>query len=356
MTIQQLFDIQHAILQAPMVGAGSTDLVAAVSNAGGLGATGAAPMKPEGLRAHIREIREKTDQPFNVNLFSPASEMYDQSVKLGTKAKALLEDYHRELGLAELPEPRALFGPAEAQLDVLIDEKVPVISFHFGVEADHVHKIHAAGLKVISSATTIDEALTLEALGVDAVIAQGAEAGGHRGTFLGDYRQALIGTLALVPQIVDAVKIPVIAAGGIMDARGIVACRSLGAAAVQMGTAFLGCPETRIPPLWLSELKRSTPSRTTVTSAMSGKPARGLRNRYISEMESLDEPLLPYSLQYSMSVPLRKKALEIGNADFPTMWSGQGIQLLREIPAGELVSQWVAESGQLSTELAGIAI
>lgn len=336
-----------------MAGSGSTDLVAAVSNAGGLGATGAAPMKPDVLRAHVHEIRSKTDKPFNINLFAPASERYDQSLELGPKARALLESYHRELGLAELPEPRALFGPAEAQLDVLIEEKVPVISFHFGVEKDHVDRIHRAGLKVISSATTIGEAKTLESLGVDAIIAQGAEAGGHRGTFLGNYRQALIGTLALVPQVVDAVDIPVIVAGGIMDARGILATRALGASAVQMGTAFLGCPETRIPPLWLQELKSSSPSRTTITTAMSGKPARGLRNRYISEMESLDEPLLPYSLQYSVSAPLRKKAMDQGNADFPTMWSGQGVQMLREMPAAELVESLVRESEELLSQLAG---
>lgn len=335
-----------------MAGSGSTDLVAAVSNAGGLGATGAAPMKPDTLRNHIREIRSKTEKPFNINLFAPASERYDQSVEMGPKTRALLEQYHRELDLGELPEPRTLFGPAEAQLDVLIEEKVPVISFHFGVEAEHVSRIHEAGLKVISSATTIGEARELERLGVDAVIAQGAEAGGHRGTFLGDYRRALIGTLALVPQIVDAVKVPVIAAGGIMDARGIVACRALGASAVQMGTAFLGCPEAKLPPLWLQQLKESTPSRTTVTMAMSGKPARGLRNRYITEMEALDEPLLPYSLQYSASGPLRKKAMESGNPDFPTMWSGQGVQMLQELPAGELVRQLVEASEKLTSEMA----
>ncbi len=300
-----------------MAGVGSAELVAAVSNAGGLGATGAAPMSPEDLRRHIREIREKTDKPFNINLFAPDSEQFDQSVTLGPKATSLLESYHAELGLGDLPEPRALFGPAEAQLEVLIEELVPLISFHFGVAADHVQRIHAAGLKVISSATTVEEASSLERLGVDAIIAQGAEAGGHRGTFIGDYREALIGTLALVPQIADAVKVPVIAAGGIMDARGIVACRALGAAGVQMGTAFLGCPEAGLPPLWLRELKAASPSRPTVTRVISGKPARGLNNRYISEMEALDEPLLPYSLQYSISGLLRKKAMDLGNPGLP---------------------------------------
>ncbi len=335
-----------------MAGASPPELVAAVSNAGALGGLGAAALTPEKLKQQIHQIREKTDKPFNVNLFAPISEQFDKTATPGPQIKALISAMNTELGLEGIPTPGPLFGPAEAQLRVLIEERVPVISFHFGVEAEQVTAIQNAGLQVISSATTVQEAQTLEALGVDAVIAQGTEAGGHRGTFIGDYQNALIGTLALVPQIVDAVSIPVIAAGGIMDARGIVACRALGADAVQLGTAFLGCPESGIPNMWRHAIKTASSDQTTVTTAMSGRPARGLRNRYINEMEALNEQLLPYPLQYSISREIRKRAVETDNPEFAVMWSGQGVNLLQEMPAAELVAHLVNETKALSQRLA----
>ncbi len=203
------------------------------------------------------------------------------------------------------------------------------------------------------SATTVTEARQLEDIGIDAVIAQGAEAGGHRGTFAMDYRQALIGTLALVPQVVDAVSVPVIAAGGIMDARGLVACLALGASAAQLGTAFLGCPETPIGDAWRDTLHTAEAEATTVTEAMSGKPARGIRNRYIDEVEALDEPLLPYPAQYSISRELRKAAAERGSSEFIAMWAGQGVGLVRKRPAADLVDDLVVESQRLLGRLAG---
>jgi len=350
-SLQALFNIQHPILQAPMAGASTPELVCAVSNAGGLGALGAAALPPDRLRADIRAIRQQTDRPFNVNLFAPASQVADIHARPGPRAMALIREYSEALGVAPPAELHSPFADPAAQLEVLLEEKVPVISFHFGVEAEHVRAIHAAGLKVICSATTIEEAVALEALGVDAVIAQGSEAGGHRGTFQGDYRDALIGTLALVPQVVDAVSVPVIAAGGIMDARGIVACRALGAAGAQLGTAFLGCPEAGIPPVWLEQLKSASPSHTTVTAAMSGKPARGLRNRYISDMEAIDEALLPYPLQYALSATIRGEAVKRNLPDFPAMWSGQGVTMLEESSAAALVEKLVRESQALLKNL-----
>jgi nitronate monooxygenase len=245
-----------------------------------------------------------------------------------------------------------MFGPAEEQLDVLIEERVPVISFHFGADPLAVAMARDAGARVLCSATTVAEAMALEEAGVDAVIAQGAEAGGHRGTFTVDYPPALVGTLALVPQVADSVSIPVIAAGGIMDARGLVACLALGASAVQMGTAFLGCPEASIPPAWRDALRLAEAESTTVTSAMSGRPARALRNRYIEEMEALGEPLLPFPAQYSVSRDLRKAAAERGDARFMSMWAGQGVGLVRELPAAELVRDLVSESRALFDRLA----
>ena len=352
MAIQSLFSIEHPIIQAPMAGACTPALVAAVSNGGGLGSLGAAPMKPDVLRTQIRKIRALTDRPFNINLFAPHSEQFDAEAVPGEAARKLLEKYHEELGLGEPAIPSDIFGPAEEQLEVLIAEKVPVISFHFGIEAHHVNAIHSAGSKVICSATTVEEAAHLESQGCDAVIAQGSEAGGHRGTFIGNFQNALIGTMALVPQIVDAISVPVIAAGGIMDARGILACKALGASGVQMGTAFLGCPESGIAEVWRDQLKASSPSRTLVTKVMSGKPARGLSNRYIEDMEALKEGTMPYPLQYALSSAIRRKAVEQGNPDFLAMWSGQGVGMLKELSAADLLKALVTETQALLKELA----
>jgi nitronate monooxygenase len=351
--IRALLNIEHPIIQAPMAGACTPELVAVVSNGGGLGSLGAAPMKPDVLREQIQKIRTLTKRSFNINLFAPASEQFDAGAILGGAARGLLEKYHQELGLGDLPQPSGIFGPAEEQLEVLLEEKVPVISFHFGVEARHVKTIHSAGLKVICSATTIEEAVHLESIGCDAVIAQGSEAGGHRGTFIGDFQQALIGTMALVPQIVDAVSVPVIAAGGIMDARGIVACKALGASGVQMGTAFLGCHESGISSAWREQLKASSPSRAVVTTVISGKPARGLTNRYIQDMEALEDGPMPYPLQYALSGAIRQKAAQQDNSDFLAMWSGQGVGMLREMSAADLLKTLVLESGVLLKTLSG---
>jgi nitronate monooxygenase len=350
--LQSLFGIKHPIIQAPMAGSSSPELVAAVSNAGGLGGFGAAPLSPADLRSTVKKIRALTDKPFNINLFASATELVDEHTDVPDQFVQLLKAYQQEVGLTdELPRPKKIFGPAEDQLAVLIDEKVPVISFHFGIELEQVNAIHAAGLKVICSATNIEEAKHLEALGVDAIIAQGSEAGGHRGTFIGDPAQSLIGTLALVPQVVEAVSIPVIAAGGIMDGRGIVACAALGASAVQMGTAFLGCDELNLAPAWRSHLENAAPSDTTVTTAVSGKPARGIRNRYIKEVEKLTEPLLPYPLQYSMSANLRKQAGKTDNSEFMVMWSGQAVGLFRRQSASELMSKLLEEVAAVKASL-----
>ncbi|MFT4819760.1 MAG: nitronate monooxygenase [Candidatus Azotimanducaceae bacterium] len=350
--IQTLLDIEHPIIQAPMAGSSNPIMVAAISNAGGLGSYGAAPLSTDALRETIRAIRSLTAKPFNINLFATATEKFDARAAPGDGYLELLTSFHRELELGDIPTPQSLFGPADDQLQILIDEQVPVISFHFGIEAHQVDAIHKAGLKVLCSATTVDEAQYLDSLGVDAIIAQGAEAGGHRGTFIGSAEHALIGTLALVPQVVDRVATPVIAAGGIMDGRGIVACAALGASAVQMGSAFLGCDELGLNKAWKEGLAHSTASDTVVTRAISGRPARGLRNRYITEVESLTEPLLPYPLHYSMSAPLRKAATKANNSDFLVMWAGQGVGLFRQMPAAELISVLNAEVAEIRGKLA----
>jgi nitronate monooxygenase len=345
--ILDLLDIEHPIIQAPMASASNAELVAAVSEAGGLGSFGAAGTPPDRLRTTVQAIRQRTNRVFNINLFSAHTEEFDRAARPGPALRERLAGYHTELGLGPVPDPAPMFGPAEEQFDVLVEENVPIISLHFGADASMVARAHEAGAKVLCSATTVAEARVLEDMGVDAVIAQGSEAGGHRGTFTVDYRQALIGTMALVPQIVDALSVPVIAAGGIMDARGVVASLALGASAVQLGTAFLGCPETPIGDAWRDSLNAAQAEATTVTEALSGKPARGIRNRYIDEVEALQEPLLPYPAQYSVSRDLRKAAAERGNPDFIAMWAGQGVGLIGRRAAADLVNDLVVESQQL---------
>jgi nitronate monooxygenase len=345
--ILDLLDIEHPIIQAPMASATNAELVAAVSEAGGLGSFGAAATPPDRLRATVQAIRQRTNRAFHINLFSAHTEDFDRAARPGPRLRKQLAAYHAELGLGAVPEPAPMFGPAEEQFEVLIEEGVRIISFHFGADPRLVAKAHEAGAKVLCSATTAAEARVLEDMGIDAVIAQGTEAGGHRGTFSVDYRRALIGTMALVPQVVDAVSVPVIAAGGIMDARGLVASLALGASAVQMGTAFLGCPEAPINDVWRASLQSADAEATTVTEAMSGKPARGIRNRYIDEIEALDEALLPYPAQYSVSRELRKAATERADPDFMAMWAGQGVALIRQRRAADLVNDLVVESQQL---------
>ena len=264
----ELLGIEHPIIQAPMASATNPLIVASVSNAGGLGSFGAAGVPPPKLRETVRAIQEQTSRPFNINLFAAHTENFDGGARPGPRLAQQLAAYHSEFGLGDVPVPGPMFGPFDEQLDVLIEENVPVISFHFGADEAAVEKAHAGGAKVICSATTVEEAKILEQGGVDAVIAQGGEAGGHRGTFSIDYERALIGAMALVPQVVDAVKVPVIAAGGIMDARGIVASLALGASGVQMGTAFLGCPEMSVLDAWRSSLHSAAAEDTKVTRAV----------------------------------------------------------------------------------------
>ena len=349
--ILDLLEIEHPIILAPMASATNPEIVAAVCQAGGLGSFGAAGTPPDRLRTTIQAIRQQTDKAFNINLFSAHTEAFDRNARPGVRLAEQLKIYHDELGLGEVPEPAPMFGPAEAQLDVLIEQQVPVVSFHFGADPAAVAKAHEAGAKVLCSATTVAEAKTLEQAGVDSIIAQGGEAGGHRGTFATDYRNGLIGTLALVPQIVDAVSVPVIAAGGIMDARGLVACLALGASAVQMGTAFLGCPEAPIPEVWRKSLMDAEADKTTITEALSGKPARGIRNRYINDIEALDEPILAYPAQYSVSRDLRKAATKRGDPSFIAMWAGQGVGLIQQQPAAELMNKLVTEAQEIIDRL-----
>jgi nitronate monooxygenase len=340
-----LFGIDHPIIQAPMAGFTPPAMVVAVSEAGGLGSLGGAASTAESLRADLQILRQATGRGYNVNFFCHSPPHPDDGVE--RKWRQRLAPFYRELGLAA---DAGAGGPALAPFgaalcDVVLEFKPKVTSFHFGLpEASLLKRLKDEHIVVVSSATAVEEARWLEAHGVDAVIAQGAEAGGHRGMFLVDDIARQAGTMALVPQVVDAVKVPVIAAGGIGDGRGIAAALALGAAGVQMGTAFLLTPEARTAPLHRAALKEANDSSTTLTNLFTGRPARAIVNRYVREMGPMSADAPPFPLAAGAAQPLRAATEAKGSADFMPLWSGQASSLAREMPASELIATLVKET------------
>jgi nitronate monooxygenase len=328
--VTELLTIDQPILQAPMATAATPELAAAVSEAGGLGALGSAMLPVDELRRQSAELRERTDRPFQLNFFChEPPEIGDETA---ARAREYFSPLYDELGLGEPPEPSA---PAiefdDARLEALLELAPPVASFHFGLPSpDALAAIREAGIRVLATATTVAEARHLEGHGVDAVVAQGAEAGGHRGSFLVEGDDGPVGTLALVPQVADAVDVPVIAAGGIADGRGLAAVLALGAGAAQVGTAFLPCPESGIAAAYRDALRHADADATLITRSVSGRPARALKNRLSSELSGV----LPYPAQLSLTIPLR----EATGAAFQPIWSGQAAALAREAPAAEVVA------------------
>ncbi len=334
--------IRYPIIQAPMAGSSTPALAIAVSTAGGLGSLGLAMHSQESLRTDCATVSNATDAPYNANFFVHSEPVDD--LERVDDARSMLAPYYRELGLGKVPEaitPIPSFN--EIHLRALLDLRPPVVSFHFGLPSDDALKaIKAAGLFTLSSATNVAEARELEARGVDAVIAQGFEAGGHRGTFLQPYERGHVGTLALVPQVVDAVSIPVIAAGGIGDGRGIAAALALGASAVQLGTAFLSCPESAAHPLYRRALNEARDDQTRITHAFSGRPARGLENRYLLEMAGHEARYPDFPILNTLTGPLRKASAKENNPDFLSLWSGQSAAMSKNLPACELI-QWLVK-------------
>ncbi|MDQ4106614.1 MAG: nitronate monooxygenase [Actinomycetota bacterium] len=340
--VTRLLRIDHPVIQAPMAGGITTPgLVAAVSNAGGLGSLGAGYMAPEALRKAVSEIRSLTQRPFAVNLFVP--EPFDEASARVRRVNELMEPYRAELGIGIPDEVGAYARSFADQLAVVIEERVPVFSFTFGVPAEEqTSSLKEAGTAVIGTATTVREALTLEAAGVDAVTGQGAEAGGHRGTFLGDFADATVGTFALIPQLADALRIPVIASGGVADGRGLAAALMLGAGAVQMGTAFLACEESGAHPEYKRAVLEATEESTAITRAFSGKPARAIRNRFLKEMEDHEGEIPPYPIQNAWTKDIRDAAKEQSRPEFMSLWAGQAAGLSRPASAAEVVESVVA--------------
>ena len=342
-----LLKIEHPIIMAPMSGATNPVMTAAVSSGGALGSLGAASIPPDTLRESIGRICSFTSKPYGVNLFVPDHERYITDEAREKKVCDLIQPYLDELGIKEPPKPKTMFGPFQKQVEVLLEERVPIFSFHLGIPPANILKsFKRNGTIVLGTATTVSEARALDQAGVDVVIAQGAEAGGHRGTFDGPWQQSLIGGIALIPQVVDAVSVPVVAAGGIMDGRGIAAAMALGASGVQMGTAFLAVHESPIAEAWRHRVLNCTEQDTVITTVISGRPARGFRTRYIEEMTSHADQLLPFSAQYSLFNHLRAVAAENNNPDFLAMWAGQGAPLTRFASAADIIATLIEESAE----------
>jgi len=340
MTLQELFGIELPILQAPMAGVQGSALAVAVSNAGGLGSLPCAMLSLDAMRNELAAIRARTSRPFNVNFFCHTPPTVSAEREAGWRAA--LSPYYEELGIDPGSfSPGAGRAPFNAEAaDVLDEFKPAVLSFHFGLPAAGLlARVRSWGSKIISSATTVDEARWLEAQGVDAVIAQGLEAGGHRGIFLSDDLTTQVGTFALLPQIVRAVKVPVIAAGGIADAKGVAAALELGAAGVQVGTAYLLCPEAATSAVHRAALKSEAARHTALTNIFSGRPARGIVNRIVRELGPISTAAPAFPLAASAMAPLRAKAEAQGTGDFSPLWSGQNASGCKEIPAADLTRE-----------------
>ncbi|MDP2803092.1 MAG: nitronate monooxygenase family protein [Phreatobacter sp.] len=335
--IQTLFGISVPIIQAPMAGAQGAPMAVAVSEAGGLGSLPGALLSVDAMRAELGLIRQRTAKPINLNFFCHRPPAPDAAREAAWRARLL--PYYVELEIdPAAPVPTSNRAPFDAAFCAVVEEFRPeVVSFHFGLPApDLMDRVKATGARVVSSATTADEARWLEDHGADAVIAQGYEAGGHRGIFLTDDVGQQPGLFALLPQVVDAVEVPVIAAGGIADARGIVAAFALGASAVQIGTAYLFTPEATITPMHREALREAKDDGTALTNLFTGRPARGLVNRLMREVGPLSTDAPAFPTAGGALMPLKAKAEAAGSADFSSLWAGQAASLGREMGAGDL--------------------
>ena len=341
--LQSLLGIELPIIQAPMAGVQVSALAVAVSNAGGLGSLPCAMLSLDAMRKELAAIKSQTSKPFNVNFFCHS--LPAVNAERQRDWRTALSPYYKEFGIDANSVPA---GPGRAPfsseaVDVLSEFKPAVVSFHFGLPSvELLARVRSWGAKILSSATTVEEARWLEAHGVDAIIAQGIEAGGHRGMFLSDDLNTQVGTFALLPQIVQAVKVPVIAAGGIADANGVAAAMALGAAGVQVGTAYLLCPEAITSTVHRAALKSVASLNTALTNLFTGRPARGIVNRVIRELGPISSTAPAFPLATSAIAPLRAKAESQGSGDFSPLWSGQNARGCKEIPAADLTRELAA--------------
>jgi nitronate monooxygenase len=341
--LTRLLGIDYPILASPMAGVSTPALAAAVSNAGGLGALGNARATVDEFAKAVAEVRLQSNRPFAVNFFCHREPRPDPTRE--RRLRELLDPYYDELGISPPAEINVAppFGPA--MLEAALAAHPAVANFHFGLPgAAALAKLKEAGIIVIGSATTVAEAQALEQGGVDAIVAQGVEAGGHRGTFLGSLENGRIGTMALVPQVVDAVRVPVIAAGGIADGRGVAAALALGAAGAQIGTAFIPTPESGAHAIVKASVMAARDDATRITTAFTGRPARVVGNRFVAEMAALEAGLPDYPIPLALTQSLGAAAVQRGSTDFSAMHAGQAAALARGLPAGELFARLVEET------------
>jgi nitronate monooxygenase len=345
--VLDLFGIELPIVQAPMAGSTGSALAVAVAEAGGLGSLPCAMLDFDQVRQEIEVFRQRTARPLNVNFFCHVPPAADPAREAAWKKR--LGAYYAEFGVDPAAVPA---GPGRAPFDerlceLMLEKKPEVLSFHFGLpERKLLERARTSGAKIVSSATTVEEARWLEGQGCDAIVAQGNEAGGHRGIFLGDDIAGQPGTFALVPQVADAVKVPVIAAGGVSDGRGVAAALMLGAAAVQVGTAYLLCPEAKTSAVHRAALKAARDDATALTNLFTGRPARGLVNRLMREAGPVDPDAPEFPLAAAALAPLRAKAEAQGSGDFSPLWAGQAASLAKEMPAGELTRRLAADAAK----------
>ncbi|MFF2755132.1 NAD(P)H-dependent flavin oxidoreductase [Psychrobacillus sp. NPDC058041] len=350
--VTKLLDIDYPIIQAPMAGGITTStLVAAVSNNGALGMIGAGYLDADQLRQQIREVKQLTSNNFGVNLFVPNEfELKDDEIVM---VNELLNHYYEELNIpiekVNLPNKEKSFHTYMEQIQVIIEEKVPICSFTFGVPtSDIMKKLKQHNIFSIGTATTLVEAVTIERLGMDAVVVQGSEAGGHRGNFISGIEESLIGLMSLVPQVVKNISIPVIAAGGIMDGKGLMAALCLGAKAVQMGTAFLTCEESGAHPIYKEAILNSKSDVTALTRAFSGKWARGIKNKFLLEMQEYEASIPVYPIQNVLTQSIRKASSAQNNKEYMSLWSGQNSALARKETVEVLIKRVVEEANRLN--------
>jgi nitronate monooxygenase len=340
MSIRDLLGVELPLVQAPMAGVQGSALAVAVSNAGGLGSLPCASLSVDQMKGELAAIRAQTDRPFNVNFFCHTPPAPDPARE--SAWRAALGRYYAEEGIDAGDVP---VGPARAPFDAEFADALaafapPVVSFHFGLPAEPLlARVRAWGAKILSSATTVDEARWLEARGVDAIIAQGIEAGGHRGMFLSGDLATQVGTLALVPQLVDAVEVPVIAAGGIGDARGVAAAMALGADGVQVGTAYLLCPEATTSAAHRAALQSDAARTTAITNVLTGRPARSIVNRFVREVGPMNDAAPPFPVAARVVAPLRARAESRGSGDFSPLWAGQNAAACRPAPAAAITRE-----------------
>jgi nitronate monooxygenase len=342
--------LQYPIIQGPLGGLSSQRLTAAVSNYGGLGSFGAHGLKPEAIRSVIREIKALTPKPFAMNLWVS---MEDEGALTSTE-----KAFHRSLAplakhIESVGGAKPTYLPYEAirfedQVQALLDEGISVFSFIYGIPSKQIlDEFRRQGIALIGTATTVDEAIALEQAGVDAIAASGFEAGGHRGSFLHSSEDSLMGTMALVPQVVDAVRLPVVAAGGIGDARGIVAAFALGAEGVQMGTAFLACEESGANALHRTALLSGQAKQTALTRGFTGRLGRGIKNRLLDELNQKDVEILPYPLQRALVRHLSIPAEKVGRSELLPLWAGQSANLSRCTDVRSLLDTVVTEISEI---------